>query len=134
VEFSKLVLQIIKFCFVGIIAGIVDVGVLMLLTEVFKTDVLLASAISFSVSVVVNYLLSMRFVFKSDRLSKLKDFFIFVSLSIGGLFINQGIMWFGTEIIKAHYLSVKIFAMIFVPVYNFITRKMFLEKVNSYKA
>jgi len=26
-----------------------------------------------------------------------------------------------------YYLSVKMFAMIFVPVYNFITRKLFLE-------
>ena len=125
---KKLIIQLIKFGIVGVIATVVDLGVLMLLKEILGIDVLISSAISFSVSVIANYILSMLFVFKSSQNSKIKEFIIFVLLSIGGLLLNQFIMWIGTEFISVYYLWVKVFAMFFVPIYNFVTRKIFLEK------
>ena len=121
-------LQLIKFGIVGVIAAAVDVGVLAALKELLNFDVLIASAISFSVSVTVNYLLSMTFVFKGKKQSKLKEFIIFVALSVGGLGLNQFILWVGVRFTDIYYLIVKIFAMVIVPVYNFITRKIFLEE------
>ena len=125
---KKLIVQLIKFGIVGIIATLIDFGVLMVLKEAFGIGVLAASAVAFCVSVIVNYILSMLFVFKGDKSSKAKEFLIFVVLSIGGLLLNQLIMWIGTEIMTAYYLWVKVFAFVFVPIYNFITRKIFLEK------
>ena len=52
---------------------------------------------------------------------------IFVALSIGGLLLNQFILWLGVQFTTIHYLIVKFLAMVIVPVYNFITRKIFLE-------
>lgn len=121
-------LQLIKFCVVGVIAAIVDVGVLVILKELLHTDVLVASAVSFSVSVIVNYLLSMAFVFKSKKQNKVLEFVIFVLLSVGGLLLNQLVMWAGVEFTSINYLAIKIFAMVVVPAYNFITRKIFLEQ------
>lgn len=120
-------LQLIKFGIVGIIATSVDVGVLVLLKELLHVDVLLASAISFCVSVTVNYILSMSFVFKGKKQSKLREFVIFVFLSIGGLCLNQFILWIGVKFTSIYYLTVKLLAMVIVPIYNFITRKIFLE-------
>lgn len=125
---KKIIEQIIKFGFVGVIAAIIDVGLLVILSDFCHIDVLLSSAISFTVSVTANYILSMKFVFKSKKQSKLKEFIIFVLLSIGGLAINQAIMWIGVRYLSVYYLAVKIFAMLFVPFYNFITRKIFLEE------
>ena len=109
-------------------ATLIDLAVQMVLKEFMKVDVLAASAVAFSVSVIANYILSMLFVFKSRGNSKVKEFLVFVILSIGGLLLNQFIMWIGTEIMTAYYLWVKSFALVFVPMYNFITRKIFLEK------
>lgn len=125
---KKLIIQLIKFGIVGVFATVIDVSVLMLLKEIMHIDVLVASAVAFSVSVVANYILSMLFVFESGEKSKVKEFALFVSLSIGGLLINQFIMWLGTEIMVVYYLWVKVFALVFVPIYNFVTRKIFLEK------
>ena len=125
---KKLIIQLIQFGIVGVVATIIDFGVLMLLKEIFHVSVLIASAISFSVSVIANYLLSMMFVFKGSENSKVKEFIVFVALSIGGLLINQAIMWLGTEVLTVYYLWVKVFACVFVPIYNFVTRKIFLEK------
>jgi putative flippase GtrA len=122
-----LVLQIIKFGIVGIIAASVDVGVLVVLKELLHIDVLISSAISFCVSVAVNYMLSMAFVFKSKMQNKIREIVIFVVLSIGGLCLNQFILWIGDKYTSIYYLIVKLFALIIVPVYNFITRKIFLE-------
>ena len=122
-----MVLQLINFSIVGVIAAFVDVVVLVFLKELFGVDVLIASAVSFSVSVTVNYILSMAFVFKSKKQSKVKEFIIFVLLSIGGLGLNQLILWIGVTFTSIYYLVVKFFAMVIVPIYNFITRKIFLE-------
>ena len=127
---KKLLIQLFKFGIVGVVATIIDFGVLTLLKEIFGVDVLLASAISFSVSVIANYILSILFVFKSAQSNKLKEFVIFVVLSVGGLLLNQLIMWIGTEFVSVYYLWVKVFATFFVPIYNFVTRKIFLEKIS----
>ncbi len=125
---KKLIIQLIKFGIVGVIATLIDLAVLMILKEFMHIDVLVASAGAFSVSVIANYILSMLFVFKGGQNSKVKEFIVFVAFSIGGLLLNQFIMWIGTEIMTAYYLWVKGFALVFVPIYNFITRKIFLEK------
>ena len=125
---KKLIIQLIKFGIVGVIATLIDLAVLMVLIELMKVEVLAASEVAFSVSVIANYILSMLFVFESSGNSKVKEFLVFVVLSIGGLLLNQFIMWIGTEIMTAYYLWAKVFALVFVPIYNFITRKIFLEK------
>lgn len=122
-----MILQLIRFAIVGVVAAFVDVGVLVVLKELLQVDVLIASAISFCVSVTVNYILSMAFVFKGKKQSKLREFVIFVLLSIGGLGLNQLILWIGVTFTSIYYLVVKILAMVIVPIYNFVTRKIFLE-------
>ena len=89
--------------------------------------VLISSALSFSISVCVNYILSMAWVFDGKNQNKFKEFIIFVVLSIGGLGINQLVLWFGINVLSVYYLVVKFMAMIIVPIYNFVTRKIFLE-------
>ena len=125
---KKLIMQLIRFGIVGVIATAIDVGVLALLKEAAHMEVLIASALSFTAAVVVNYILSMLWVFKSKGESRAKEFVIFVLLSVGGLLITQIVMWLGTELAEIYYLAVKIFAIIFESTYNFITRKIFLEK------
>lgn len=119
--------QFIRFGIVGGIASVTDIGVLVLLKELFHFGVLFSAAVSFCISVTVNYLLSMSFVFKSKNENKTKEFISFVLLSVGGLGINELILWLGTEFTVIHYLILKIFAMGIEMIYNFITRKVFLE-------
>lgn len=128
---KKLIEQIIKFGFVGFLCFFIDYGIMVFLTEVVGIIYLVSSGISFTVSVVVNYLLSVTFVFETDKnKNKIKEFIIFVFLSVIGLGINQACMWFGVEILGITYLIVKIGATAVVMVYNFISRKLVIEKKN----
>ena len=64
---GRLIEQVLKFGVVGFIAFGIDYGVLMLLSQVLGMDPVLSAAISFIVSLIFNYLASMRFVLgKSD--------------------------------------------------------------------
>lgn len=124
----KLIAQFMKFGVVGAIAFVIDYGLLIVLTEVFGLWYLASATISFTVSVIFNYLASMRYVFThKEDMSRRKEFVIFVVLSIIGLLINNICMWAGVEIFGWHYLLVKIGATAIVMVWNFVTRKIFLD-------
>ncbi|MFV0363305.1 MAG: GtrA family protein [Suipraeoptans sp.] len=131
---KKLITQIFKFGIVGFIAFFVDYGLMVFLKEVCGVGYLMAAGISFSVSVIVNYILSLKYVFETDKTrNKIWEFIIFLFLSIIGLGINQLMMWVTVEFIGISYLIGKIGATAVVMVYNFITRKLFLEKKDSNK-
>mgnify|MGYP002519589731 FL=1 len=53
---------------------------------------------------------------------------VFILLSIVGLGINELIMWIMDKEFGIYYMISKIVATIVVMCYNFITRKLFLEK------
>ncbi|MCD7886139.1 MAG: GtrA family protein [Clostridiales bacterium] len=126
---KKLLHQIMKFGVVGGLAFLIDYGLLALLTEVIGLHYLLSGAISFSVSVIFNYICSVLWVFDVDKKrGGARNLGIFLVLSILGLGINQLLMWLLVEGGGIYYLLAKIFATAVVMVYNFITRKLFLER------
>ena len=126
---KKLISQIIKFGFVGFLCFFIDYGIMVFLTEALKINYLISSGCSFSVSVIVNYILSIKFVFDADRdANKVKQFLVFLFFSIGGLIINQIVMWVAVDLLGIFYMISKIGATAIVMVYNFITRKIFIEK------
>lgn len=126
---SKLFNQIIKFGFVGGIAFLIDYGVMIFLTEVFEIPSLISAAISFTISVIFNYVASVKWVFDVDKEknSKTKELVVFIILSVMGLGINELIMWILDKQYSIHYMISKIIATAIVMCYNFITRKLFLE-------
>ena len=131
VGMKKLIEQVLKFGVVGFLAFGIDYGVLMLLSQVVGLDPVLSAGISFCVSLVFNYLASMRFVFKHrDDMSRSREFVIFLVLSAIGLGINELIMWGGTTWLGNSALAVtavKVFATAVVMVWNFVSRKKWLD-------
>lgn len=124
---KKLIAQIIKFGLVGFLCFFIDYGIMVFLTEVVGVHYLLSSGISFTVSVIVNYILSLTYVFENEKGNRVKEFVIFVVLSVIGLGINQLLMWFCVDILGIFYMISKIGATAVVMVYNFVTRKCVLE-------
>ena len=59
-----------------------------------------------------------------------KEVIIFVLLSVVGLGINEVLIYLGTKKLGIDVMIVKLFATAIVMVYNFITRKLILEKHN----
>ena len=126
---KKPIAQIMKFGVVGVICFFIDYGLMIFLTEAMNISYLISSGISFTVSVIVNYILSLKYVFVAEEgNNKIVEFLIFVLLSTIGLGINQLLMWMCVERLNIFYMISKIAVTGIVMVYNFITRKLILEK------
>lgn len=143
---KKLMEQIIKFGFVGVLCFLIDfaisTGLFHLLINGTTRNVATAVGgfFGFTISVVVNYILSMKFVFeRKEDMSRKKEFVIFVILSLIGLGLNEVLLlacsvgYEASELLKTlndtlWFAISKIFATAVVMVYNFISRKIFLEK------
>ena len=127
----KLIEQFLKFGVVGTIAFGIDYGVLMLLSQAFGVDPVLSAAVSFCVSVIFNYMASMRYVFthRAD-MSRSREFVVFIVLSAVGLVINEACMATGVAVLGTSALMVtvtKLFATAVVMVWNFFSRKKWLD-------
>lgn len=126
---KKLIAQFMKFGIVGVIAFLIDYGLMVALTEFFGVPYLISNTISFAVSVVFNYVASMRYVFeRRDDMSRRREFIIFVVLSIIGLILNDLFMWLFVSVGFIDYRIAKIIVTVLVAIWNFVTRKIFLEK------
>ena len=125
---QKLIKQLLKFGVVGIIAFFIDYGAMMLFTEVFGINYLISSTLSFIISVIFNYIASIKFVFEVGHKQTLKDAAVFIGLSIIGLIINEIIMYIGVDRLLIDYKITKIGATALVMIFNFVTRKIFIEK------
>lgn len=126
---KKLINQILKFGVVGGIAFAIDYGILFLLAKVIGLNELISAAISFIISLTFNYFLSTKWVFEAKKQTP-KEVIIFVLLSVVGLGINELLIYLGTKKLGIDVMIVKLFATAIVMVYNFITRKLILEKHN----
>ena len=126
--YSKLFKQLFRFGVVGFTAFLIDAGVLYVLTEYLHVYYLVSSVISFIVSLAYNYILSIFWVFDVKKKQTYKEVLLFAILSIIGLGVNQLVMYLGVDLLNIHYMLCKIIATIIVMIYNFVTRKIFIEK------
>ena len=125
---KKLIDQILKFGVVGGLAFLIDYGLLYVLTVFVGIHYLISSVISFTVSLIFNYILSIKWVFDVTKKQTVKEITIFVILSVIGLGINQVVMYVGSDLLHVYYMLTKIVATAIVMVWNFVTRKIFIEK------
>lgn len=125
---EHLLVQIFNFGIVGVIATIIDFLFLYLFRDVCRLPLILSNTFSFCISVVYNYFASMTFVFDVDQSkSKSRNFILFIIFSVIGLIINDIIVYIVTEWFGIYYMASKVIATVFVMIFNFITRKKFLE-------
>ena len=90
---QKLLAQIMKFGVVGVIATVIDFGIMNLLHYGLGLNILIANTSGFIISLIFNYLASMKYVFAhKEGMSRRREFIIFVVLSVIGLVLNDGIV------------------------------------------
>ncbi len=125
--------EFFKYLVVGGIAFVADFSTLWLGTEVAKIHYLVSAAAGFSLGVVVNYLLSVHWVFNYRRMKdqKMVEFATFAWIGILGLGWNEVLMYFFTWLFNGKYLWAKIPTTALVFCWNFGVRKYFLFRRES---
>jgi len=124
---NNILIQLFRYTFVGGIAFIFDFGTLFILTEFFFVYYLVSAAIAFLLGLIINYNLSIIWVFEKRTVkSKWIEFSIFTLIGIVGLVMNEFFIWFFTEMINLHYLFSKIASTAIIYLWNFFVRKFVL--------
>ena len=124
----KLLIQIFKFGIVGVIATLIDWLVFFIASNILHIYYIISAILSFTVSVIYNYIASVKWVFDVDKKKDpRKNFIIFIVLSIIGLILTLIIMKIGVDLLGINAMLMKILSTVIVMIFNFVTRKMFLE-------
>lgn len=124
---NNVLIQLFRYLWVGGVAFVVDFGSLFLLTEYAQFRYLISAAIAFLLGLIVNYLLSITWVFSDSRLNnKMAEFVVFASIGFVGLLLNEVIMYFCCDILNIHYMISKLCSTGIVFFWNFFVRKLIL--------
>ena len=139
-------IQFFRSLFVGGIATIADMTVMILIREVFKVPEGVAAVFGFIFGLAVNYIISTYWVFAKAKVkNRAADFIAFGVIGIIGLGLTQLIIepfsvkgMFGEGILVSHavfgslvptdkyYIIGKVIAVVLVYMWNFFARKFFL--------
>lgn len=120
-------LKVFKYLVVGSVAALVDLFVFWAMTELAGIHWTIAAPISFAISTVAHYFLSIRLVFVSGiRFQKWHEFSLIVLVSLIGMLVNQLALWLFIEILHVDSLISKILADVVVFFWNYLSRSAYI--------
>lgn len=127
-------LQFFRYLFVGGFAAVVNIGSLILFTEVFHLYYLISNVIGFLLGLIVNYVLSKWLIFtKEVELNAILEFVIYAIIGVVGLGLDTFFMWVFTSVIGIFYMLSKIISTALVFIWNFLGRKGLYIAVDKIK-
>jgi len=121
---AAVAMQFLNYFWVAMLGLIADFGTLVFLHDVMRAYYLLAAAGGFTVGLIVNYVLSSKFVFKNSKLNSCTiEFLLFGAVGLVGLGLLSASMWALVTLLGVQYLIAKCLATVVVYAWNFIGRK-----------
>jgi putative flippase GtrA len=116
-----------RYFVVGGIAAVVDIGLFVVFAQYLGMPYLRVAAASFVVATLVNYWLSIRFVFVSgQRFRRRWEMALVFAVSLVGLGINAAILWVCVESGHFNLLFAKLTATGTVFFWNFAARRILI--------
>jgi len=115
--------QLTRFAAVGASATGVQYVLLAVLVESFRSDPVVASALSFSLSALANYILNHRITFSGSS-SHVRALPRFVVVAVLGLGINTSVMAAAYQLLSVHYLVAQVVATAVVFTWTFMGSRL----------
>lgn len=123
-------IQFFRYIFVGGIAAVVNIGMLYVFTDIIKMHYIISNILSFILGLIVNYLLSKKFVFQEEtNINLTTEFIIYAVIGVIGLGIDTLLLWLFTDITKLYYMISKLISTAIVFIWNFGARKILYKIV-----
>lgn len=128
-KYEKILRQMAKFVITGVIATAIDWAIFYVLVYLVQMDPLIAQIFSFLFSTLFNYYSNTKWVFDTTknktRRRLVTEFFI---LSAIGLGISEALLALFINVLSVNDMLAKVITTAIVMVFNFVTRKLFLEE------
>lgn len=119
--------QLVRFGFAGGFALMLDCVILLTAVQVLGWNHLTAACASYLAGLMLNYLLSVRWVFSQRRFKDRRvEFLLFTATGIGGLGLTELVLWVGTDGLSFDFRCSKLAAIVCVAAWNFSVRKLWL--------
>ncbi len=119
--------QLFRYGLVSVLSLAVDFGGLWLLTEKAGLHYLLSAVLSYGAGMLVNYLLSVLWVFPTRKLkSRAVELGAFVAIGLAGMAINEALLWLLTDVVRLHYLGSRAISAVVGFLWKFAVRKVAL--------
>ncbi|HEY9005530.1 GtrA family protein [Ohtaekwangia sp.] len=116
--------EFVKFVVVGGISAVLEFSLLILFVEKLSMDYLIGNVIAFALTNIVTYVLSKRYVFNAaTSANKAQEAGLFFLCLLGGLLVNQIVLWIFVEFTSLDYRIAKVIAIAITVIWNFFTRK-----------
>ena len=121
-------IQVVKYFTVGGFSAAIELGLLILLVEIFKINYLIANVIAFTITNLINYALSRKYVFIPGRHPSHREILLFYLIVTIGLLINQSVLYVCVDKINVDYRISKIIATLVTVLWNFFSKKNLVFK------
>jgi putative flippase GtrA len=126
---AHVLVQLFRYGIVVAVAFPIDFGLLYVFTDKFHLYYLLSAILSFSISMLVNFCLSIAWVFRTrTKRSLWKEVTAFFIIGFVGLGLTTFFVWLLTSVFGIHYLVSKLVAVCFVFFWSFGARRILFEK------
>jgi len=102
---DRVLIQLFRYFISSGLSLVFDFFTLYLFTDVLHVYYLISAVMSYSIGMVINYYISVHWVFKTRAYAQSREFLIFVVIGILGLGINVGILWVWTSLLGLYYLA-----------------------------
>lgn len=129
---SALTREAVKYAAASACALLVDFAVLWLLVQCYSWPPVAAATASFSLGIVIVYLLSITLVFGHRRLrGSGVEFLGFAAIGCAGAALNAAVMLIAIKYLGLYYLVAKCVAAGFTFIFNFSARRQLLFAQSS---
>ena len=120
--------EMLRFAIAGGTGFVIDYGCTYVFTSLLGLHYLLSTALAFTLSVVVNYLMCAYWVFQGadTKNTGVKAGFLITSLI--GLGLNELFMYLFVDALHLHYMVAKLIAVVLVMIWNYISKRKVLVK------
>lgn len=125
---SKSLTQFIKFCIVGAIGTVIDMGVFTLILYTTSLNILIISTISFACAVVNNFMLNKAWTFKDKSRRRKTQFIKFAGVSLVSLAFRLPTLYVLVSYFSLWEPAANFIAILVATIVNFIGNKLWTFK------
>jgi dolichol-phosphate mannosyltransferase len=122
---KEVILQFLKFAFVGLIGTFVNIFILYMLTEYLKVYYIISAFFAFIVAVTFNFIFNKIWTFGEKIFEKIFEKYVrFFLVSLSALLVNILFLYIFTEFLGIYYIISQILAIGISLIINFIGNKI----------
>lgn len=112
--------RFLRFLIIGGLAGSIDLLLLYFFTSILGLWYIYSGILSFGIVSIISFVLHKRFTFRNDHPDYYQQYFKFFLVILGGMIINNGLLFIFTQTFGLWYIFSRILSSLIAMFWNYI--------------